>query len=243
MKRVRRHYCACNPSTNKVVVTRDVIFEEARSWNWNSTEPVCPSSDDIFNVVYDDYEHADIGDQPETSAATNSADSAAGNGDAPITPAASHAHAREVTDGAPDDTPGSAGCCALDLVTQVRVEALGEAQQEALPLKAQVARLLGWEAHVVWRLAQKANHVMVKKHQLWLVRPLYVQEKHDQLRLIRPVDTRPARKNLSRQKSEVRQLQRIVLRLRMNRRRGNVRQHQYVFDQWWIYIQRKHFQK
>ena len=53
-------YRACNNSINKVVVTRDVVFEDARSWNWNSTEPVYPSSDKIFNVVYDHYEHAII---------------------------------------------------------------------------------------------------------------------------------------------------------------------------------------
>ena len=65
-------YRTCNPSNNKVVVTRDVVFEEARSWNWNSAEPVYPGSDEIFHVVYNDSEHADNFDQPTTSATRSS---------------------------------------------------------------------------------------------------------------------------------------------------------------------------
>ncbi|KAK1684089.1 hypothetical protein QYE76_044937 [Lolium multiflorum] len=47
-------YRLCNPSTNKVIVTCDVVFEEDLSWIWNSTEP-----DDIFTVVHSKIEHAD----------------------------------------------------------------------------------------------------------------------------------------------------------------------------------------
>ncbi|XP_071679914.1 uncharacterized protein [Lolium perenne] len=39
-------YRLCNPSTNKVVVTCDVVFEEDLSWIWDSTEP-----DEMFTVV------------------------------------------------------------------------------------------------------------------------------------------------------------------------------------------------
>jgi hypothetical protein len=46
-------YRLCNPSTNKVVVTCDVVFEEDLSWIWNSTEP-----EDNFTVVYSDYGYA-----------------------------------------------------------------------------------------------------------------------------------------------------------------------------------------
>ena len=44
-------YRACNPSTNKVVVTLDVVFEEAKSWNWNSIEMVYLSSDEISTLL------------------------------------------------------------------------------------------------------------------------------------------------------------------------------------------------
>ncbi|KAK1620523.1 hypothetical protein QYE76_026040 [Lolium multiflorum] len=47
-------YRLCNPSTNKVVVTCDVVFEEDLSWIWNSTKP-----DDTFTVVHSEVEHAD----------------------------------------------------------------------------------------------------------------------------------------------------------------------------------------
>jgi hypothetical protein len=48
-----RAYHLCNPSTNKVIVTCDVVFEEDLSWIWNSTEP-----EDNFTVVYSDYGYA-----------------------------------------------------------------------------------------------------------------------------------------------------------------------------------------
>jgi hypothetical protein len=38
----------------KLVVTRDVLFEEEKSWNWSSAEPVQSISDEIFHVVYVD---------------------------------------------------------------------------------------------------------------------------------------------------------------------------------------------
>ncbi|KAK1661504.1 hypothetical protein QYE76_049663 [Lolium multiflorum] len=47
-------YRLCNPSTNKVIVACDVVFEEDLSWIWNSTEP-----EKIFTVAYSDCEHAD----------------------------------------------------------------------------------------------------------------------------------------------------------------------------------------
>ncbi|KAK1611292.1 hypothetical protein QYE76_034965 [Lolium multiflorum] len=50
-------YRLCNPSTNKVVVTCDVVFEEDLSWIWDSTEPV---HDEIFTVVCNsNSKHAD----------------------------------------------------------------------------------------------------------------------------------------------------------------------------------------
>jgi hypothetical protein len=48
-------YRLCNPSTNKVVVTCDVVFEEDLSWIWDSTE-----LDEIFTIVYSELkQHAD----------------------------------------------------------------------------------------------------------------------------------------------------------------------------------------
>jgi hypothetical protein len=52
-------YRAYNPVNRKLVVTRDVLFEEEKSWNWNSVELVKPISDEIFTVVYGDDLHAD----------------------------------------------------------------------------------------------------------------------------------------------------------------------------------------
>jgi hypothetical protein len=43
----------------KLVVTRDVFFEEEKSWNWISVEPVQPISYEIFTVVYNEVQHAD----------------------------------------------------------------------------------------------------------------------------------------------------------------------------------------
>ncbi|KAK1686566.1 hypothetical protein QYE76_047414 [Lolium multiflorum] len=51
-------YRAYNPINKKLVVTRDVVFEEEKSWNWGSTEPVQSISNEIFTVVYSD-SHAD----------------------------------------------------------------------------------------------------------------------------------------------------------------------------------------
>jgi hypothetical protein len=47
-------YRAYNPVNKKLVVIRDVIFDEKKSWNWSSTEPVELISDEIFTVVYAD---------------------------------------------------------------------------------------------------------------------------------------------------------------------------------------------
>jgi hypothetical protein len=47
-------YRAYNPVNKKLVVTRDVIFDEKKSWNWSSAEPVELISDEIFTVVYAD---------------------------------------------------------------------------------------------------------------------------------------------------------------------------------------------
>jgi hypothetical protein len=53
-------YRAYNPVNKKLVVTRDVLFKEEKSWNWSSAEPVEPISDEILNVIYNDNsEHAD----------------------------------------------------------------------------------------------------------------------------------------------------------------------------------------
>jgi hypothetical protein len=51
-------YRAYNPVNKKLVVTRDVLFEEEKSWNWSSAELVEPISSEIFTVVYSDM-HAD----------------------------------------------------------------------------------------------------------------------------------------------------------------------------------------
>jgi hypothetical protein len=59
-------YRAYNPVNKKLVVTREVLFEEEKSWNWSSAEPAEIISDEIFNVIYnDDLQHAD--NQPDTS--------------------------------------------------------------------------------------------------------------------------------------------------------------------------------
>jgi hypothetical protein len=53
-------YRVYNPVNKKLVVTRDVLFKEEKSWNWSSVEPVEPISDEIFNVIYNNNsEHAD----------------------------------------------------------------------------------------------------------------------------------------------------------------------------------------
>jgi flagellar basal body L-ring protein FlgH len=55
-------YRAYNPVNKKLVVTRDVLFEEEKSWNWSSAEPVQSISDEIFTVVYSDLRADDQGD-------------------------------------------------------------------------------------------------------------------------------------------------------------------------------------
>jgi hypothetical protein len=52
-------YRAYNPVNKKLVVTRDVFFEEEKSWNWSSAEPVEQILDKIFTVVYSDDLHGD----------------------------------------------------------------------------------------------------------------------------------------------------------------------------------------
>jgi hypothetical protein len=47
-------YRAYNAVNKKVVVTRDVLFEEKKSWNWSPAEPVQSISDEIFHIVYTD---------------------------------------------------------------------------------------------------------------------------------------------------------------------------------------------
>jgi hypothetical protein len=67
----------------KLVVTRDVLFEEEKSWNWSSAEPVHTISDEIFNVVYADDQDAGthiVADAEENSdAGASSAPSSGGS--------------------------------------------------------------------------------------------------------------------------------------------------------------------
>jgi hypothetical protein len=71
-------YRAYNPVNKKLVVTRDVLFEEEKSWNWSSAEPVESISDEIFTVVYNnDVEHADDqGTRADEDTSTNASASA-----------------------------------------------------------------------------------------------------------------------------------------------------------------------
>jgi transposase InsO family protein len=69
-------YRAYNPMNKKLVVTRDVVFEEEKSWNWGSAEPVQSISDEIFTVVYSD-SHAD----DQETASRGVTDSGAGSED------------------------------------------------------------------------------------------------------------------------------------------------------------------
>jgi hypothetical protein len=55
-------YRLCNPYTNKVVVTGDVVFDEEKSWNWGSNKPV----HQVFHFTYSSCEHADNSDQPDS---------------------------------------------------------------------------------------------------------------------------------------------------------------------------------
>jgi transposase InsO family protein len=47
-------YRAYNPVNKKLVVIRDGIFDEKKSWNWSSAEPVELILDEIFTIVYAD---------------------------------------------------------------------------------------------------------------------------------------------------------------------------------------------
>jgi hypothetical protein len=51
-------YRAYNPMNKKLVVTRDVIFDEKKSWNWSSVKSVELISDEISTVVYADDQDA-----------------------------------------------------------------------------------------------------------------------------------------------------------------------------------------
>ena len=72
-------YRVYNPATRKVQVTRDVIFEEEKSWAWGgSNEPEVSRSDDMFHVVYDQdaghdsgyHHHHDDDQEPPATPAT-----------------------------------------------------------------------------------------------------------------------------------------------------------------------------
>ena len=52
-ERGSKAYRAYDPSTKRACVTRDVVFEEDRSWNWDAAETNYPMSNEIFHVVYD----------------------------------------------------------------------------------------------------------------------------------------------------------------------------------------------
>jgi transposase InsO family protein len=47
-------YRPYNSVNKKLIVTRDVFFDEKKSWNWSSTEPAESISDEIFTAVYSD---------------------------------------------------------------------------------------------------------------------------------------------------------------------------------------------
>lgn len=66
-------YRLCNPYTNKVVVTRDVVFEEERSWNW---DPKVHVHDELFHVTCGTVKHAENHDQPDRNSANSHAASA-----------------------------------------------------------------------------------------------------------------------------------------------------------------------
>ena len=54
-------YRAYNPTTKRVCVTRDVVFEEDRSWNWDAAESNQPTNE-IFHVTYSYVEQGERGD-------------------------------------------------------------------------------------------------------------------------------------------------------------------------------------
>ena len=69
-------YRVYDPRGRMLRVTRDVVFEEAKAWNWDSsTKPAPHSSGDIFNVFDDrhnagygehNHDHGDEGEAPST---------------------------------------------------------------------------------------------------------------------------------------------------------------------------------
>jgi hypothetical protein len=44
-------YRMYDPATDKLQVTRDVVFEESRAWNWDAEREPTPESTS-FNVTY-----------------------------------------------------------------------------------------------------------------------------------------------------------------------------------------------
>jgi hypothetical protein len=71
-------YRTYNPVNKKLIVTRDIVFDEKKSWNWNSAEPVEPISDEIFTIVYSDDLHADNQHTMSHNDADQDADAEAG---------------------------------------------------------------------------------------------------------------------------------------------------------------------
>jgi hypothetical protein len=61
-----KKYRLCNPYTNKVVFTDDVVFVEEKSWNWGSKEPEYSS----FHITWD-LEYEENMDQPSLSLSAN----------------------------------------------------------------------------------------------------------------------------------------------------------------------------
>ena len=86
-------YRAYNPSTKKVCVTRDVVFEEERSWNWDAADLNESNSNEIFHVVYSYVEQAERGVDCGKSG----------------TPTASGGNISSATAGKGGETPAAAG--------------------------------------------------------------------------------------------------------------------------------------
>ena len=97
-------YRLCNPYTNKVVVMRDVVFEEENSWKWSPEELV--HLDGFFTVNYGNYEHANKKDQPETRGDSSRAGEA--NCDAGVTSVGIVTTARQAPEGAAGASQGEA---------------------------------------------------------------------------------------------------------------------------------------
>jgi hypothetical protein len=91
-------YRAYNPMNKKLVVTRDVLFEKEKSWNWSSVKPAKTISDEIFNVIYnDDLQHAD--NQHDTSMEDGA------SGSMPTTPVRSEEAAKGAASGGSASPP------------------------------------------------------------------------------------------------------------------------------------------